>query len=202
MSIVDPLAVGAWDFADQPPHRLLTAADLETFPTDLPSGPVDYELDNGRLVLMTPPGGMHGSLQVRIGGHLLFQGELKGHGRAYTETGIILWRNPDRVVSPDAAFLCSKSLPAEESEQGYLTTIPELVVEVCSKNDSANFIRRKIEHYLKAGVQIVWIVEPELKSITIHRQSGLPATLSMDGVLTLEGIIPDFALPLADVFRE
>jgi Uma2 family endonuclease len=99
-------------------------------------------------------------------------------------------------------FAAAKSLPIRTSPEGYWETIPELVVEVRYKNDSANFIRRKVEHYLKAGVEVVWIVEPELKSITIHRPNGDPATLSTDGVLTLESIIPDFALPLADVFRE
>jgi hypothetical protein len=36
-------------------HRL-TAADLAALPTDLPSGSVKYELDDGRLVPMSPPG--------------------------------------------------------------------------------------------------------------------------------------------------
>ena len=36
--------------------RLLTAADLAVLPSQLPSGPVLWELDNGRLVVMAPPG--------------------------------------------------------------------------------------------------------------------------------------------------
>src|SRR3972149_3245892 len=91
--------------------RLFTAADLEAMPTDLPSGPVDYELDNGRLVfIMVPPGNIHGAVQLRIGSHLLVQGELKGHGKARTEVGVVLWRDPDRVVTPDVLFVANKSL--------------------------------------------------------------------------------------------
>lgn len=202
MSIVDPSSIGAWDLPVQPPHRLLTAADLDSFPTELPSGPVDYELDNGRLVLMTPPGGLHGSIQVRIGGHLLYQGELKGHGRAYTETGIILWRDPDRVVSPDAAFVCTKSLPAKESPQGYLTTIPELIVEVRSKGDSATLVRRKVEDYLKAGVATILIVDPPTKTIAVHRRQKPSETLSLGDDILLPEIIPDFSLAVSDIFRE
>jgi hypothetical protein len=33
----------------QAPIRPFTAADLAAFPTHLPSGDVDYELDHGRL---------------------------------------------------------------------------------------------------------------------------------------------------------
>ena len=38
-------------------RRLLTVADLAVFPDELPSGPVKYELDDGKLVMMAPPGG-------------------------------------------------------------------------------------------------------------------------------------------------
>ena len=82
----------------QPAQRFLTAADLETFPTELPSGPIDYELDNGRLVfIIVPPGDLHGAVQSNIATELKIQGERKGHGKARTEVGIVLWRNPDRV---------------------------------------------------------------------------------------------------------
>ncbi|HYO23506.1 MAG TPA: Uma2 family endonuclease [Lacipirellulaceae bacterium] len=202
MSVVDHASIGAWDLSVEPPHRLLTVADLDSFPTELPSGPVDYELDNGRLVLIPPPGGTHGSIQVRVGGHLLYQGELKGHGRAFTETGIILWRDPDCVVSPDAASICAKSLPASESAQGYLRTMPELVVEVRSKDDSAALIRRKAEHYLKAGVEVVWVVDPTTRTIVIQRSQGAVETLGLGDVLQLPGIIPDFSLAVADIFRD
>ncbi|HEY4235344.1 MAG TPA: hypothetical protein VGM76_18070, partial [Lacipirellulaceae bacterium] len=80
----------------QPSQRLFTAADLEAFPTELPSGPIDYELDNGRLVfIMVPPGNMHGAAQSNIAAELKYQGEKKGHGKARTEVGVILWREPD-----------------------------------------------------------------------------------------------------------
>jgi Uma2 family endonuclease len=203
MSIADLPLLPDVDISIQPVHRPLTASDLEAFPSELPSGPVDYELDNGRLVLiMAPPGDVHGAAQSNIVAYLKFSGEFKNHGQARTETGLILWRNPDRVVTPDVMFAASKSLPIHKSPEGYWETIPELVVEVRSKNDSASFIRRKVEHYLKAGVQVVWLVEPELKSITIHRPNGDPIALSTDGVLTLEGIIPDFSLALSDIFRD
>src|SRR5262245_2426403 len=108
-------------YAPLPPsQRPLTVEDLEALPDELPTGPVKYELDNGRLVVMPPPGADHGSYQVRIGGHLWVQGEERGYGRAFTDPGVILWRNPDRLVGPDAAFVVSASLPPRLSREGYL----------------------------------------------------------------------------------
>src|SRR5436190_22752230 len=114
----------------QPRPKLFTAADLAAMPEHLPSGDVSYELHHGRLVVMSPPGATHGNLQNRIGKALGVQGEDKGHGKAYTEVGIVLARGPDHVVGADAAFVTKHSLPARESPEGYLETIPELVVEV------------------------------------------------------------------------
>src|SRR5438477_7639 len=64
----------------QPGLRLFTAADLAAMPEHLPSGDVSYELHHGRLVLMSPPGAIHGNLQIRIGAELISQGEKKGYG--------------------------------------------------------------------------------------------------------------------------
>jgi len=183
--------------------RLFTAADLQLMPTDLPSGPIDFELDNGRLVfIMVPPGNTHGAAQSNIVTQLKVQGELKGHGKARTEVGIVLWRDPDRVVTPDVFFVAKKSLPINTSREGYLETIPELVVEIRSKNDSLKYIERKVKHYLQAGVEVVWVADPSTKTVAAHTADGQITTFDDGAILTLPSIIPDFSMPVADVFRE
>jgi Uma2 family endonuclease len=186
----------------QPGQRLFTAADLEALPIELPSGPVDYELDNGRLVLMVPPGNIHGAAQSNIVTQLKIQGELKGHGKARTEVGVVLWRNPDRVVTPDVLFIANKSLPIKESHEGYLETIPELVIEIRSKNDSVKYVQRKVQHYLKAGVEIVWVADPQTRSIAVHSLSREPVILKESDTLQLPIAIPGFSLSVAEVFRD
>jgi Uma2 family endonuclease len=185
----------------QPGQRLFTAADLAAMPTHLPSGDVSFELHHGRLVAMSPPGATHGSLQLRIGAALLFQGEIKGHGKAYTEVAIVLDRKPDHVVGADAAFIAKQSLPARESPEGYLETIPELVVEVRSKNDTAAEIATKIADYLKAGCVIAWVIEPDTKTVIEHRANAQPKTYRIADALSCDDVIPGFRLLLADLFQ-
>jgi Uma2 family endonuclease len=104
-------------------------------------------------------------------------------------------------VSPDVAFIANKALPTRLSPEGYLETIPGLVVEIRSKGDSAAFVRRKVEHYLKAGVEVVWVVDPTAKTVEVYSAAGVVSYGEAD-LLTLPTIIPDFSLPVADVFRE
>jgi Uma2 family endonuclease len=183
--------------------RLFTVEDLEQLPTDLPSGPIDFELDEGRLVLiMVPPGNIHGAAQVKIASQLMFLGELKGHGKVRTEVGVILWRNRDRVVTPDVLFVAEKSLPIKTSREGYLETIPELVVEIRSKNDSLKYVERKVQHYLKAGVEVVWVADPSTRTVAVHTSKSEPVTYDDSQSLQLPNLIPDFSMAIADIFRE
>jgi Uma2 family endonuclease len=182
--------------------RLLTAADLAVLPSDLPSGPVVYELNNGRLVVMPPPGDIHGAVESNIGAELKIQGERRGLGKARSGgVGVILWKNPDRVVGPDAVFVAKESLPIRTSKEGYLETIPELVVEVRSKNDTGPEISRKVQDYFKAGVRVVWVSDPGKRTVTIYRPGQKAKVLHENDVLTIPDIIPGFELSVREVFQ-
>jgi Uma2 family endonuclease len=188
--------------ATHPPERCFTVADLAAMPSELPSGPVCYELDNGRLIAMSPPGAIHGKIESNITFHLMAQGEMRGLGKVLCgEAAVILWRNPDRVVGTDVLFVANASLPMNLSSEGYLETIPELVVEVRSKNDTEAAVGRKIEDYLKAGVRVVWDVDQSKFTVTAHRNGQSPHVFTDADTLVVEDVNPGFQLAIRDVFQ-
>ncbi len=151
---------------------------------------------------MPPPGDIHGAIESNIGTELKIQGERRGLGKARSGgVGVILRKDPDRVVGPDAVFVCQSSLPIQTSKEGYLETIPDLVVEVRSKNDTGPEIARKVQDYLKAGVRAVWVSDPGKRTVTIHRPGQKAKVLHENDVVTIPDIIPGFELPVRDVFR-
>ncbi len=180
--------------------RLLTAADLAEMPTSLPGGDVKYELDDGVLVIMAPPGGDHGRKQNKVCTLLTTEAESKGLGHAYGEVGIVLRRGPDRVPGADAAFLTTDQLPARYSREGYLETIPKLIVEIRSKNDTQSEIEAKAAEYLAAGAVEVWVLDPDAQTIAQHTATGV-STLSADGSLTSE-LLPGFCVAVSQFFAE
>jgi Uma2 family endonuclease len=182
--------------------RSLTAADLAALPSELPSGAVTFELDNGRLVTMSPPGYEHSHLQSRISSALDTQGEQRGFGKACGEVGVVLWRNPDRVVGADNAFIANRSLPLRRTPEGYLETIPDLMVEIRSKNDTRAYLEQKVQDCLTSGAQRVWLVDPLDQTVTVYRPDAQSEVLGLADVLTLEPMIPGFRLALADLFRD
>jgi Uma2 family endonuclease len=181
-------------------NRQFTIADLAVLPDELPSGRAYYELDQGRLAIMSPPGYRHGNVQLNIGAYFKQQGEWRGRGKACSEFGVILARSPDTVYSPDVAFVSSERLPIRESKEGYLETIPDLVVEVRSKNDSMAELSRKARNYLAAGVQTVWIVDESNRTITIEEANVAPRVVRENELIPAPAAIPDFHLIAGRVF--
>jgi Uma2 family endonuclease len=129
--------------------RLLTAADLVRLPTESAAGTVRYELDDGRLVTTAPPGEIHGAAESVLVGELFNQGQRAGYGRVRSgDVGILLRRSPDRVVGADVVFISTASLASRRSPEGYLLTLPELLVEIVSKNDTSTEVAAKVQGLL------------------------------------------------------
>lgn len=195
MSPATPLAPRA----SSPGGKLLTAADLAVLPKRLPSGDVRYELDDGRLVVMPPPGDVHGRRQAKIVSYLMTEAEDRGLGEVRGEVGVVLRRNPDRVVGPDAVFVLARSLPVARSPEGYLETIPEIVVEIRSKTDTDAEVARKTQEYLAAGVVVVWVIDPDARTVTECRAGRPPRVFAAADTLACD-LLPGFAVPVARLF--
>jgi Uma2 family endonuclease len=182
--------------------RLLTAADVAVLPRTLPSGDVGYELHDGRLVVMAPPGAGHGRRQARIVAHLFASGEQPGHGQAFAEVGVLLRRNPDHLRCPDAAFVTTAQLPTQLSPEGYMLTIPELMIEVRSKSNTQSDIDEKVNDYLKAGAALVWVADPDARTLTAYQSKKAPTVLAATDTLTAPSVIPGFAVLVGDLLPE
>jgi Uma2 family endonuclease len=184
-----------------PVRRLWTMADLAALPDMLPTGDAKYELWEGELMFMSPPVDLPGTLQARISGLFLVFGEWEGHGRPFSEVGVVVSRDPDSVFGTDAAFCTTDQLPIQVTSERYLLTVPALVVEVRSKNESRPKMAAKVARYLAAGAQVVWVVDERDRTITIHRAEQEPQVLGVDDTLTAEGIIPGLSFPVNRIFQ-
>lgn len=72
----------------------------------LPSDGCRYELVEGVLKMMSPAGGRHGRITVRVNKLLAIYVDDHQLGVTFAaETGFLLGRNPDTVRAPDAAFV-------------------------------------------------------------------------------------------------
>lgn len=157
----------------------------------------------GELRVMSPSGWRHGEivgvLHVLLGAHVRANKLGKIFG---AETGFILRRNPDTVRAPDVAFIAAENLPATRPTEAYWPTAPDLVVEVLSPNDRRSEVLEKIEMWLTAGSQLVWLVDGSAERIEVFdAKSGASPRIETQ---TLDGgdVVPGFRCDVSDVFSE
>lgn len=178
--------------------RLMTVEDL----ANLDDTPGRYDLIRGELIRMSPAGFRHGVLGMRIARKIADFVDEHALGEVpLSETGFILARNPDVMLAPDVAFVRSDRLPPIDEQTGFLELAPDLVVEVVSPSDLSRNVHAKVMEYLRCGVQLVWVVEPESCDVTVYLPDRTSRILTGDDVLEGGTVLPGFQLPLSDVFR-
>lgn len=177
--------------------RLLSAEEFAA----LPSEGLRLELVRGELRAMAPAFGDHGSTAMRLGslvGQYILTHDL---GEIFAaETGFLLTRNPDTVRAPDFAFIQASRVTPEATAASWNPIMPDLVVEVVSSSDRHTEVAEKVRTWLEAGVRLVWVVSPVLRTVEMHRPGEAPTTLSAADTLDGGDVVPGFTLPVARVF--
>jgi Uma2 family endonuclease len=178
-------------------ERLLTAEEFFSMPDD----DNRYELVQGRLVCMAAAGGLHGKIVSRVDQRLRNFVEAHGMGEVCTaETGFRLARNPDTVRAPDVAFVKGERIPAEGVPEGFWPLAPDLAVEVVSPSDRFDDVMSKVQEYLHAGTQLVWVLHPRTQTVMAYRPTGEVRLLRGQDELSAEDVLPDFRCRVEEIF--
>ena len=172
-----------WDWQHRPEH-----ADRE------------FELVRGEVVEVSRPGGRHGVVcvnGVRILGNFAFDRK-RGYLCA-NDTGVILEREPDTVRGPDVIFY-NETRHLDEVNPKFLETPPDLAMEVLSPNDRMPKVMRRVAEFLRQGIKLVWVLDPEEREITVFRAGKDHYVLSEKDDLTGDDVLPDFRCHVTDFF--
>ncbi len=105
----------------------------------------------------------------------------------------------ENTYAPDVGYI-SKERQAELPRTGFNPIPPDLAVEVVSPGNTANEVQQKTQDYLNAGTRIVWVVYPDLQSVTVHTPEGAK-TLEINDTLDGGEVLPGFKLPVKNIFE-
>lgn len=106
---------------------------------------------------------------------------------------------PGRVRKADVSFIRLQRVSlAQATTEGHCPVAPDLAVEVISPNDTAYEIDEKVREFLDAGVPLVWVVNPEQRTVKIHRASGPGAILRENDEISGEDVISGFRCRVGD----
>ncbi|HWE34931.1 MAG TPA: Uma2 family endonuclease [Isosphaeraceae bacterium] len=160
------------------------------------------ELVRGRVVSMSVPDRRHGLVCNKAGrilGNFVDEHEL---GRVMNnDSGVITERGPDTVRGADVAYYSYERLPRGTLTKGYGPEVPELVVEVRSPSDRWREVVEKVAEYLRAGVRVVVVLDPDPRSAHVFDADAPPRPLGPDDELTLPGVLEGFAVRVGRFFE-
>jgi len=107
--------------------------------------------------------------------------------------------DPGRVRKPDVSFVKYGRFPGGVLPEGWAKIVPDLVVEVVSPNDTAYRLEEKLDDYRKVGVPLIWVINPNSRTVRIHRIDGSFSYLHEDDELSGEDVIPGFRCRILEI---
>jgi Uma2 family endonuclease len=117
------------------------------------------------------------------------------------EVGVRLRRDPDTTVGVDVAYVAADVVARQTDETTLIDGVPVLAVEILSPNDVVEDMHEKITAYLRAGVALVWVIDPFDHTVRIYRPDTRPILVNLDQELTAEPHLPGFRVPVARLFE-
>jgi Uma2 family endonuclease len=179
------------------PSRLVTAEEFAQIPDD----DHRYELIEGRVIRMSPPGSRHAVTTTRVAA-LLYQ-YVAAHrlGVVMSTGGFRLATNPDTVREPDVAFVRRDRIPDEGVPDSFWPGAPDLAIEIRSPGDRLRDVRAKVDNYLTRGVRLVWVIDPKKATVTIYRPDSAHRTLGADDVLDAADVVPGFTCAVRSILE-
>ena len=136
-------------------------------------------------------------------GHLLFQFVLpRNLGILSGEQGMLEILS-DLVRMPDVSFMSWDRFPNRRVPKEAVPAIaPDLAVEILSTGNTKREMERKRREYFAAGTVLVWMVDPDSRTVTVYTSKTEFRTLSEADVLDGGAVLPGFTVELRTLFAE
>ena len=205
VELLDPVATAA-PAADesgdgQAPRPRMTLEEFHALPDD---DAIDRMLIRGELWEgpMTKRNKRHARIETRVA-YLLeawSESQPESPGEVFSGEAGIDFPELETGVGVDVAYFPNQSLAGQAEEARFLVGPPALAVEILSPSDRVGELWAKLDDYLAAGVNLVWIVDPHFAAVTVYRPDGPPVLVAGDEELSGEPHLPGFRVPAAKLF--
>jgi Uma2 family endonuclease len=115
--------------------------------------------------------------------------------------GFLVARDPDRLLSPDAAFVSVERLRTIPAD-AFVEMAPDFALEVRSPTDSLAGALAKGQLWLASGVPVVWVVDPGSRSVIVLRAREAPWIARPGQWIDAAPALPGFRVAVSWIFSE
>ena len=108
-----------------------------------------------------------------------------------------------QVRAPDVAFFLRAKLPEGRLPSERVPAIcPDIAVEILSSSNTMAEMAQKRKEYFQGGCQLVWMVDPNARSVAVYRSPLQFEIIGSDSYLLADDILPKFQMLVSDLFDE
>ena len=180
----------------------LQMSDDEFFAFCVANPDVDFERTAEGEIIIVPPAGMesdHRSAEVVIQLGIW----ARRHSGKVFGSSVKFILPTGAALSPDAAWVSGGRLAkiSKEQKRKFPRLCPEFVVEVMSPSDRLPAAMKKMQEWLRGGVDLGWLIHGDERAIYIYRAGQAePEVRSGVGTVAGEGPVAGFELDLAGIW--
>lgn len=167
----------------------------------MPEGQCRRELVRGVVREMPFRGALEGRVLACV---MMYLGEYvkeRRLGLVYSATGFHLEFDPDTVLSCPVGFVGRRRNGELGDSDGYVPGPPDLAIETVSWSSTPGEMEAKARDWLAAGCRMAVVIDPSLRTATVHHPGTGTLLLNEGDVLDGGDVVPGWRLPLRDVFR-
>ena len=166
----------------------------------LPDNDITYELVDGVAIPKMSPKRFHSRVTVAL--CLLLNECNKGKGEVGIEWAITLKRQgKDWCPVPDLLYISNQRLGDIPLVDEPCQVPPELAIEIISPGQAFSNLSEKAVDYLNAGVKRVWLIDSQVKKVTIFYPDRPPQIKQGDDSLADE-VLPDLKITPQQIFSQ
>jgi len=158
--------------------------------------PCRADLYNGKIIYRIPTlahGLVEANVAWRLGNYL----DKRPVGMVVIGVNFRLWIDRSRESrAADVCFIATERVP--KNKRCFPAMAPDLAVEIIQPDDNIAEMMEKAEAFLQQGTKIVWLVFLSKREVLVCKVEG---KRSVRDVLTADSVLPDFALPVKEIFE-
>jgi Uma2 family endonuclease len=179
------------------PVKRCTVDDLDQFPADGKR----RELVGGQIVEWDVTTLLHSAVLLALGSLLRGFVSARGLGLAVGGDPLVRIQGSEfDARGPDVAFYARERIP-HDLRASTTDVAPDFVIEVLSPSDRAGEVERKIEDWLRAGVRLLWYVNPETGTTMVYSDLSV-VRVGPQGTLDGANVVPGFQVRIQDLLDD
>ena len=174
--------------------------DLEKLSRDNPDRRLETDA-YGKLIIMSPTG----SETSDRNSELIFQVKLWNKssklGKVFDSSGGFRLSN-GAVRSPDVSWITINKWNAltKEQKRKFAPVDPDFTIELKSPSDDTQILQKKMTEYMRCGVLLGWLIDPDTKLVEIYRHGQNKEVLNNPSNLSGENIMPGLTVDLTEIW--